>query len=287
MQNGKRYSLGLYEKALPDFLSWREKMEFAKKSGFDFLEISIDETEEKLRRLDMSLSEIFAMLTTMKETGIPIRSLCLSGHRKYPIGSSDPETEKRGMDIMAKALRFADSLGIRIIMLAGYDVYYEKSTEQTRSRFEQNLQICVDMAAKAGIILAFETMETPFMNSVEKAMYYVDRINSPYLQVYPDIGNIMNSAIAENRDVLDDLNLSAGHIVALHLKETLPGKYRDMQYGQGHVDFSSAITTAWKLGVRRYVTEFWYLGNDNWPEDVVAANRYMTVLLDKEKNHGE
>jgi hypothetical protein len=37
-----------------------------------------------------------------------------------------------------------------------------------------------------GCHLAFETMETAFMNTVGKAMAYVDRIQSPYLQVYPD-----------------------------------------------------------------------------------------------------
>lgn len=283
MHNEKLYTLGLYEKALPAVLSWKEKLEFAKEAAFDFFEISIDETEEKLSRLDMLPADLSVLLNTMLETGMPIRSLCLSGHRKFPIGSSNPETEKRGMEIMLKALHFADSLGIRIIMLAGYDVYYEPSDESTRLRFERNLRLCVEMAAKYGIILAFETMETPFMDSVTKAMYYVEKINSPYLQVYPDIGNIMNSAVAEKRDVLEDLSLSKGHIVALHLKESLPGKYRDMQYGQGHVDFPSAIATAWDLGVRRFVTEFWYLGSDTWRKDVVSANRYMTAILDKEK----
>lgn len=283
MHKEKLYTLGLYEKALPAVLSWKEKLEFAKEAGFDFFEISIDETEEKLSRLDMLPSDLSILLNTMLETGMPIRSLCLSGHRKFPIGSSDPETEKRGMEIMGKALRFADSLGIRIIMLAGYDVYYEPSDASTRARFERNLRTCVEMAAKLCITLAFETMETPFMDSVEKAMHYVQKINSPYLQVYPDIGNIMNSSVAEKRDVLEDLTLSKGHIVALHLKESVPGKYRDMQYGQGHVDFPSAIATAWSLGVRRFVTEFWYLGSDTWREDVLSANRYMTAILDKEK----
>lgn len=283
MQNEKLYTLGLYEKALPAVLSWKEKLEFAKEAGFDFLEISIDETEEKLSRLDMSPAEISSMLALMQETDLPIRSLCLSGHRKYPIGSGDRETERRGMEIMGKALRFADRLGIRIIMLAGYDVYYELSDDSTRARFERNLRTCVEMAAKLSITLAFETMETPFMDSVAKAMFYVEKINSPYLQVYPDIGNIKNSAVAENRDVLKDLVLSKGHIVALHLKESVPGKYRDMQYGQGHVDFPSAIATAWELGVRRFVTEFWYLGSETWREDVVSANRFMSAILDKEK----
>ena len=38
----KRYHIGLYEKAMPASLSWREKLECAKKCGYDFVEISID-----------------------------------------------------------------------------------------------------------------------------------------------------------------------------------------------------------------------------------------------------
>lgn len=47
----KAYSLGLYEKSMPKELSWREKLTAAKEAGFDFVEISIDETDEKLGRL--------------------------------------------------------------------------------------------------------------------------------------------------------------------------------------------------------------------------------------------
>ena len=46
MDNKKFYELGLYEKSMPNTLSFREKLETVKATGFDFLEISIDETDE-------------------------------------------------------------------------------------------------------------------------------------------------------------------------------------------------------------------------------------------------
>ena len=98
----KAYTLGLYEKAMPKDLSWKEKMLAAKGAGFDFIEISIDETDEKLARLDMSREERLALMELMSETGVPIRTMCLSGHRKYPLGSNDPETCARGMEIMER-----------------------------------------------------------------------------------------------------------------------------------------------------------------------------------------
>ena len=135
------------------------------------------------------------------------------------------------------------------------------------------------MAARAGVVLGFETMETEFMNTVEKAMHYVSLVNSSYLNVYPDIGNITNAALEYGTDVLRDLETGNGHLVAMHLKETLPGKFREIPYGTGHVDFEAAINKAWELGVRKYVTEFWYTGNENWRNELSSAYEMMTALL--------
>lgn len=278
---GKNYTLGLYEKAMPKELTWEEKFRCAKDAGYDFIEISIDETDEKLERLNMSAEERNKINKLMSEIGVPIRTMCLSGHRKYPLGSEDPEICERSMEIMKKAISLAESLGIRIIQLAGYDVYYEKSTYETKKRFLENLKKATNMAASAGIILGFETMENEFMNTVEKAMKYVTLVNSPYLCVYPDIGNITNAAKQYENDVLEDLELGRGHIVAMHMKETVPGKFREIPYGTGHVDFTEAAKKAWDLGVRKFVTEFWYTGNSEWKEDLKFAHNMFEEILDK------
>ena len=278
------YTIGLYEKAMPKDLTWKEKLTAAKEAGYDFVEISIDETDEKLARLEWTKEERLELVKTMYEEGIPIRTMCLSGHRKYPIGSSDPAVCARGMEIMEKAIQLPDDLGVRIIQLAGYDVYYDESTPETVARFGENLKKCTWMAAKAGVLMGFETMETEFMNTCGKSMNYVKQINSVYLNVYPDCGNINNAALSYGTDVQEDLGSCQGHIVAMHLKETVPGKFRDMMYGEGQVDFPAMIDTAWAMGVRKFVTEFWYLGKENWREDLSFANRTMRALLDKKEN---
>ena len=89
-------------------------------------------------RLDMSREDRLELVSLMYETGIPIRTMCLSGHRRYPIGSSVQAVRERGMEIMEKALDLADDLGIRVIQLAGYDVYYEEGSEVTRGLFQES-----------------------------------------------------------------------------------------------------------------------------------------------------
>lgn len=279
----KKYTIGLYEKAMPFTLTWKEKLKAAKEAGYDFVEISIDETDEKLARLNWTKEERLELVKTMYEVGIPVRTMCLSGHRKYPLGSNDEQTVRRGMEIMEKALELADDLGIRIIQLAGYDVYYEEGSEATRKRFAENLTKAVQMASSLGIVMGFETMETEFMNTVEKAMAYVKANESPYLNVYPDCGNIMNAAVSYGKNVLDDIETGRGHMAAMHLKETKPGVFRDLLYGQGHVPFAEIIDKAWKMGIRKYVTEFWYLGGENWKQDLAQSNQKMRAILDRQE----
>ena len=280
----KKYHIGLYEKAMPSALNWEEKLQCARDCGYDFVEISIDESDARLARLEWTAQERAQLRETMQKIGVPIRSMCLSGHRKYPFGASDPAVRQRSLEIMEKAIQLADDLGIRVIQLAGYDVYYEEGSEQTRKDFAENLKKAVEMAAVHGVVLGFETMETEFMNTCEKSMKYVDKINSTYLNVYPDCGNINNAAITYGTDVLADLRSCDGHVVAMHLKETVPGKFRDMMYGEGQVDFPAMIDTAWEMGVRRYVTEFWYLGKEDWKADLHFANSAMRKLLDQKEN---
>jgi L-ribulose-5-phosphate 3-epimerase/hexulose-6-phosphate isomerase len=265
---------------MPGTLSLEQKLGETRKAEFDYLELSIDETDEKLARLQWGGTGIISLHRSIEESGIPIRSICLSAHRRFPLGDLDPEIGRRSLAIMEGAITLASRLGVRLIQIAGYDVYYKPSDERTRIAFAENLERSVSMASREGVILAFETMETPFIDTVEKAMFWVNRFRSPYLQVYPDIGNITNAALLYNSPVAADLEQGTGHIAALHLKETKPGVYRELPYGEGHVDFPGAVTTARRLGVRLFVGEFWHTGGGNWREMLKKNNRFLRKILD-------
>lgn len=277
----KTYQLGLYEKAIPASLNWEDRLETAKKLGFDYLEISIDESDHRLSRLCWDQQQRKDMAEKIRKIGLPIGSMCLSAHRKYPLGSHDADVRTRSLEIMEQALALASDLGIRTIQLAGYDVYYESGDGDTRRWFAENLARSVEMAAAVGVSMGFETMETAFMNTVEKAMTYVNAIGSPYLGVYPDLGNITNAAKTYGTDVLEDIRTGTGHILAMHLKETVPGVFREVPFGTGHVDFEAGIRTAWELGVRRYVVEMWDTGKEGWESDIAYAQKMMSTILSK------
>jgi L-ribulose-5-phosphate 3-epimerase len=276
----KKNPIGLYEKALPSQLTIAEKLKITKQAGYDFFELSIDESDAKLARLTWDKTQRKALVNQAWQADLPILSICLSGHRKFSMGSSDPITRQRAMDIMKQAIQFAADIGIRIIQLAGYDVYYEPSTPTTRQLFLDGLKAGVDWAAKAGVMLAIEIMDYELMNSIKKAMQYVKQLNSPWLNVYPDIGNMSAWGVDPN----EDFDLGKGHIVAIHIKETKPGIYRDVRFGAGTVDFEKMFAKLAQIGYRGpFLIEMWA---DSLQEPIQDVRDTIIWVKEKMKKSG-
>ena len=275
----KKYEIGLYEKAMRNTLTWKENLQCAKECGYDYLEISIDATEEKINRIYMDTEEKREIMEAIFDTGIPIGSMSVSALTKYALGDPDQAVRDRGMEIAEKSIQLSSALGVRTVMIPGYDIYYGESTIETKRYFLENIRKIAEIAEREGILVGFETMENNFMNTTGKAVQYVNMVDSAYLKIYPDAGNITNAAVANRHDVCEDLSLGKGKLIALHLKETKPDVYREVPFLTGHVEFERIINTAWKLGVRRYVTELWDVGQPQWKEDICFANRSMKRLL--------
>ena len=278
----KKYEIGLYEKAMRNTMSWSEKLRCAKECEYDYLEICIDATDEKINRIFMDHEEKKRIMEAVFETGIPIGSMSVSALTKYALGDPKEEIRKKAMEIAEKSIELAVDLGARTVMIPGYDIYFGESTVETKKYFLENVKKIAEIAEKEGILVGFETMENNFMNTTGKAVQYVNMVDSAYLKIYPDAGNITNAAVENRHDVCEDLSLGKGKLIAMHLKETKPGKFREVPFLTGHVQFEKIIGTAWKLGVRRYVTELWDIGKDTWKEDILFANQSMRAILDQE-----
>lgn len=232
IENKKRF-LGIYEKAINNKFSWEEKIYIAKKAGYDFIEFSVDETEEKLKRLNWSDKKINNLRKLLYENDFYLNSMTLSGHRKYPFGSKDPKIRKKAFIIMEKAIILAKKLGIRIVQIATYDEYYNPEDEITKQNFISGMKRACQLAQKHSVTLAFETMDTSFGGTISKCLNFVNQINSPYLYIYPDIGNLTQFT----NDIENEMELGKNKIVAFHFKDTTSTKFKEVPFGQGSVDF--------------------------------------------------
>ena len=72
------------------------------------------------------------------------------------------------------------------------------------------------------------------MDTVGEVMAYLHLVGSPFLGVYPDIGNLKNAVALYGSNLFPDLELGRGHTYASHLKETIPGVNLNMILGTGY-----------------------------------------------------
>ena len=91
----RTHKLGIYEKALPKHLSWQDRLSTAKACGFDFVEISIDETDERLSRLDWS-KQLSKQLSTL---GLQYRLCAFQGIDVFPLVLMMKKQDKKLMKL--------------------------------------------------------------------------------------------------------------------------------------------------------------------------------------------
>jgi L-ribulose-5-phosphate 3-epimerase len=236
--------IGLYEKALPGEWTWEERLSKAAQAGYDFIDISIDESDARLGRLDWPASERAMLCRAIANTGVPVLTMCLSAHRKYPLGSHSPETRKQGLDILQKAIQFARDIGIRIIQVMGYDVFYEPSDDETKANFVESLRHCVQWASQAGVMLGLENVDNPYLDSIEKGLRLVLELNSPWFQLYPDMANLAAAGYHPPQELL----LAKGHLIGVHFKDGLPGVIRGVPFEEGIVPFVETFEALAQVG---------------------------------------
>ena len=269
-----RLPLGIYEKALPLVADWYERLDLARNAGFDFVELSCDESTERQARMNWTPAQRRDLRNAIDRSGVPLLTMCLSAHRALALGSADARTRRKGLDLLQKAIDFSLDLGVRIIQVAGYYDYYGQIDNGTEQRYLDNLAEGIVWASEAGVMLGVETMEgSNVVDSIRRAMCHIEALNSPWFQIYPDIGNLA----AHGFDIGEELDSGNGHIVGVHVKDSRPGEPRRVPFGEGVVPFVEAFRKLADLGFRGPVLiEMW---NDNRSDtmDLIVAARQWVV----------
>ena len=116
------------------------------------------------------------------------------------------------------------------------------------------------------------------MENLSKALAITRKIDSPWLQLYPDIGNLAAAGCYPP----DEIALAKRQILGIHVKDALPRIIRGVPFGEGIVPFQETFQALAQTG-------FWgILGVEIWGDrhadpdpiaSVAAARRFVNDLV--------
>lgn len=244
---------GLYEKSICTSWNWEDKFALVKDAGYDYFEIAIDGTEEKLSRLT-NMDEMRLIRKMSEKYDMPLYTFAFTANRFYPLGETNAEIRGKGVELLNRACDFAAYVGAKTINIAAYDVYEKQGTPETKALFIDSMQRCADYAASRGVIISLETMDSHFIDTTKEALNYVHLIDSPYVQIGVDPGNIT----AMGHNPITDIPVGGRHIVEVEFKDTKLGDVRDIDLGTGIVDFDGVFKMLGEIGYQGFLAfETW------------------------------
>jgi L-ribulose-5-phosphate 3-epimerase len=163
-------------------ISILEKFRIFKELGYDGIEIDTPCSEEKKQEF----------VAASKETGMPIHGSVNSQHWGVRMSDKDPEVRKKAVETMKKCIQDTFDVGGFSVLLVpgrvndkadeGHDAVWSRSIECIRE--------CIPLASKLGVQILIETVWNGFCTNPEDLKKYIDEINSPWVRVYFDIGNM-------------------------------------------------------------------------------------------------
>lgn len=204
----------------------------AKELGFEGVQVTVGRARKGTALPLANRSTQEALLAASKDAGIPIVSTYLDVLHDECLGAS-ADAAQRVLD----GIRITKALNARILMT----VFFGKCELKTHGATEKVVdafRYLAPAAADEDIILGLESLLTAQQN-----LYVLEKVNSPALKVYYDVGNAANMI---GTDPAAELRIfGKDHICQVHLK--------DKGYlGEGKVDMPSVYQALDAIGYEGY-----------------------------------
>jgi len=180
----------------------KEMMDETKSAGFDGIELTLEETGET--GMEASPEKWTEIRAYAEKIGLAIPSVATGLLWHYPLTSDCEQTREKGIKVVEKQLEMAQALGADTILVipGGVDarfipeyktVPYDKAYDRA---FEAIMRL-KNIAEEKKIYIGIENVWNLFLMSPLEMRDFIDKIGSPYVGAYFDVGNVVATGYPE------------------------------------------------------------------------------------------
>ncbi len=162
-----------------------EGIRLAHQHRFDGVELILEDSDlvGRLQRFDQAR-------TAASDLGIELPSLATDLFWRYPLSSADVGVRAKAKDVLKRQLETANRLGAANILVVPGVVTEDESYDAVYERALEALAEASAWAEVSGVKIAVENVWNRFLLSPLEFRDFLDRIQSPWVTAYFDVGNV-------------------------------------------------------------------------------------------------
>ena len=229
-----------------------------KELGFDGVEGVSPGIADKAAYMDM-----------IRASGMPVHGVVDMVHWKQRLSSPDASVRAAGQKALEQAVIDSKEFGgSSVLLVPGKVSGPDETHDHVWQRSIAEIRKTLPLASKLGIHILIENVWNGFCETPELLCRYIDEINSPWVGVYFDIGNVQRFSPAH-----ECIRKLGKRIVKLDVKDW-GVKSGFCKLGEGDVDWPEVRKALKEIGFSGWATRE---GNDGGHEHTA---RLMNELLD-------
>jgi hexulose-6-phosphate isomerase len=238
---------------LPKKLTDADKFKLAKKCGFEGIEAY------PMNNLDAARQQG----RLARAAGVPIHSIVFGGWQA-PFSDPNPKVIKRGLEGMEAALRCAKAMGADAVLLVPALVKENVSYADAYKRSQKHIRKLLPLAKEVGVVIAIENVWNKFLLSPLEFARYVDEFDSPWVQAYFDVGNVIIYGYAQHW-----IRTLGKRLVKIHLKDFKRRGYQWKNLREGDVNWPEVSRALDEIGYNGFITPELSGGDETYLRDLV------------------
>ncbi len=246
-------------------LSLDEIFKSATEAGFSAIELNMTEetkhsddikgfglADNNYLTISMDDSDYAKILELSKKYNIKISGISTGLHWTYPLTSNDEATREKGKLIVRKMLDCAKYFGVDTILVVPGCTTKEVSYDVVYDRAKEALNELKEYASSKGVVIGVENVWNKFLLSPLEAKRFLEEIDSPYVKMYFDAGNVLQFGFPEQW-----VKILGSLIKKVHIKDfdTSIGNINGFKnLLEGSMDYATLMSSLKAVGYDDYIT---------------------------------
>jgi sugar phosphate isomerase/epimerase len=175
--------------------------------------------------------------------------------------TDDEELRRRRVAYTACAMDVAAAFGSACLIIApgrlegrspadAHDIAARSLTDVFEARPDSDVRLALEPVI---------TEQSDYMNSIDRALELISRVDHPALGVYPDNFHLWHNSGWETAPVLEQIERAAGRIFGVHVNDAVPGSMERYVPGDGELPVAEFVAAVEATGYGgQYDVEYMY-----------------------------